>query len=144
MNLYWEKTILESKMEKNTILVYQMGSNMARMSPKWWTFVPSAVHSIHSNSDEIYECFASTAQLLRPKKRTKTEHLVSSITLGYSASRDGSRNVKHWKGMKILFDSGCAATLVNHELVKILSKLEKTKLSGKLKLEYSPLVINVI
>ena len=28
-------------MDKNTILVYQIGSNMARMSPKWWTFVPS-------------------------------------------------------------------------------------------------------
>ena len=46
MNLYWEKTILESKMEKNTILVYQMGSNMARMSPKWWTFVPSALRDV--------------------------------------------------------------------------------------------------
>ena len=62
------------------------------------------------------ECFASTSQLLRPKKKAKTEHL-SSITIGYLASCDGSRKAKHWRRMRILFDSGCAATLVNHQLV---------------------------
>ena len=74
------------------------------------------------------DCFASTAQLLRPKKKAKLEHL-SSITIGYLASRDGSRKAKHWKRMKILFDSGCAATLVNHELVSNLRQTrdQKTK-----------------
>ena len=72
------------------------------------------------------ECFASTAQLLRPRKKAKLENL-SSITLGYLASRDGSRKTKHWKRMKILFDSGCAATLVNHELVKDLKQTRDKK-----------------
>ena len=36
------------------------------------------------------ECFVSTVQLLRPRKKAKLENL-SSITLGYVASRDGSR-----------------------------------------------------
>ena len=74
------------------------------------------------------DCFASTAQLLRPQKKAKLEHL-SSITIGYLATRDGSRKPKHWKRMKILFDSGCAATLVNHELVSNLRQTrdQKTK-----------------
>ena len=72
------------------------------------------------------ECFASTAQLLRPRKKAKLENL-SSITLGYLASRDGSRKTKHWKRMKILFDSGCAATLVNHRLVKDLKQTRENK-----------------
>ena len=69
------------------------------------------------------DCFlASTAQLLRPKKKAKLEHL-SSITIGYLATRDGSRKAKHWKRMKILFDSGCAATLVN----ELVSNLRQTR-----------------
>ena len=72
------------------------------------------------------DCFASTAQLLRPKKKAKLEHL-SSITIGYLATRDGSRKPKHWKRMKILFDSGCAATLVNHELVSNLRQTRDQK-----------------
>ena len=79
------------------------------------------------------ECFASTAQLLRPRKKAKIENL-SSITLGYLASRDRSHKTKHWKRMKILFDSGCAATLVNDELVKDHKQTrdKKTTLGTKL------------
>ena len=36
-----------------------------------WRSPVGAVHSIHNISDEIYECFASTAQLLRPRKKAK-------------------------------------------------------------------------
>ena len=78
------------------------------------------------------ECFASTAQLLRPSKRAKTEHL-SSITIGYLASRDGSRKAKHWKRMKILFDSGCGATLINHKLVKELKQTREQKTKWRTK-----------
>ena len=75
---------------------------------------------------KIYECFASTAQLLRPRKKAKIDHL-SSITLGYLASRDGSRKDKHWKRMTVLFDSGCTATLVNHRLVNDLKQIRENK-----------------
>ena len=78
------------------------------------------------------ECFASTAQLLRPKKKAKTEHL-SSITIGYLASRDGSRKAKHWRRMRILFDSGCAATLVNHQLVNDLKQTREGKTKWRTK-----------
>ena len=78
------------------------------------------------------ECFASTAQLLRPRKKAKLENL-SSITLGYLASRDGSRKTKHWKRMKILFDSGCAATLVNHQLVNDLKQTREGKTKWRTK-----------
>ena len=92
-----------------------------------------ASNSINVNSDEInIECFASTAELLRPKKKAKNEHL-SSITIGYLASRDGSRKPKHWKRMKVLFDSGCGATLINHELVKELKQTREKKTKWRTK-----------
>ena len=78
-----------------------------------------AIHSINitTGSDEKdMECFASTAQLLRPRKRTKIDHLPS-IIIGYLVSHDGSRKAKHWKRMKILFHTGCGSTLINHKLV---------------------------
>jgi len=79
-----------------------------------------------------YECFASTADLLRPKKKAKLAHL-SSITLGYLASRKGSRKAKHWKRLRILLDSGCGATLINESLIKNLktTKDKTTKWTTK-------------
>ena len=72
------------------------------------------------------------AELLRPKKKAKTEHL-SSITIGYLASRKGSRKAKHWKRMRILLDSGCGATLVNQSFIRKLktSKEKETKWTTK-------------
>ena len=78
------------------------------------------------------ECFVSTAQLLRPKKKAKIENL-SSITIGYLASRDGSRKAKNWKRMKVLFDSGCAATLVNYKLVEDLKQTREKKTKWRTK-----------
>jgi len=91
------------------------------------------------NSDKIknfnvIDCYSSTAELLRPKKKVKTKHL-SSITIGYLASRKGSRKSKHWKRMRILLDSGCGATLINHSLLEKLKTKKDKKLSGLLKLE---------
>ena len=70
--------------------------------------------------------YASAAELLRPKKKAKNEHL-SSITIGYLATRKGSRKSKHWKCLQILFDSGCGATLINKKLVKGLSLTKEKK-----------------
>ena len=78
------------------------------------------------------ECFASTAQLLRPEKKAETEHL-SSITIGYLASRDGSRKAKHWRRMRVLFDSACAATLVNRQLVNYLEQTREGKTKWRTK-----------
>ena len=78
------------------------------------------VNSFIKNKNKINECFGSTAQLLRPNKRQKQEHL-SPITIGYLASRKGSRKAKHWKRIKILFDSGNAATLINKSLIGSLA-----------------------
>ena len=73
----------------------------------------------------LQECHASTAELLRPKKKQRKEQL-SSISLGYLFSRKGSTKTKDLKRMKILFDSGCGATLINQSLLKKL-KTKKTE-----------------
>ena len=82
-------------------------------------------HSINSktqlnvynqNTPDNLECYVSMAEMLRPKKRVKSKHL-STITLGYLHSRKGSFNPKHQRRIKILFDTGCGATLIHHTLV---------------------------
>jgi hypothetical protein len=61
---------------------------------------------------------------------------LSSITIGYLASRKGSRKSKHWKRLRVLLDSGCGATLINQSLVGNLKTTKKIKqLNGLLKLE---------
>ena len=66
------------------------------------------------------ECYVSTAELLRPKKKVKKE--LTSTTLGYLWSRKGSRKPKDLKRLKILFDTGCSGTIVNRNAVKKLTK----------------------
>ncbi len=58
---------------------------------------------------------------------------MSSITLGYLASRKGSRKAKHWKRLRVLLDSGCGATLINQSFIKKLktSKDKNTKWTTK-------------
>ena len=63
------------------------------------------------------------ADMLRPKKRAKTQNL-STITLGYLHSKRNSFKVKNIKRMKILFDTGCGATLIHHSLVENLKQKE--------------------
>ena len=78
------------------------------------------------------------ADLLRPKKKAKTEHL-SSRTIGYLASCKGSQKATHWKGIRILFDSGCRATLVNQSIIKKLkttNDMEWTTKARKFMLKY--------
>ena len=59
------------------------------------------------------ECFASTAELLRNKKKAKIEDL-STITIGYIKHK--ITNDKRL--LRVLFDSGCSATLINKRFVK--------------------------
>ena len=84
------------------------------------------------NNSKCYENFGSTAKLLRPSNRTKIEQL-SSITIGYIATQKGNEDPSHWKRMRILLDSGCAATLINQSLIKTLdtTKEKKTKWTTK-------------
>src|SRR5687768_14088672 len=68
------------------------------------------------------------AEMLRPKKKAKKQNL-STITLGYLHSKQGSCKEKNQKRVKILFDTGCGATLIHHSLVKKL-KQKDTKPSN--------------
>ena len=83
------------------------------------------MESIKSNSI-CYEYFGSTAALLRPNKKAKIEQL-SSITIGYLTSKTESGNAKEWKRMRILLDSGCAATLINQSLIGTLKTTNEKK-----------------
>ena len=70
-----------------------------------------------------FENYSSTADLRHPKKQAKVKYL-SSVTIGYLNSRKGSKKSRDSKRMKILLDSGCGGTLINHSLIK---KLKTTK-----------------
>jgi hypothetical protein len=75
-----------------------------------------------------FECYVSMAEMLRPKKKPKKKQL-STITLGYLHTKRGSLKEKNQKRIKILFDTGCGATLIHHSLVEKL-KTKKTKPSN--------------
>jgi hypothetical protein len=79
-----------------------------------------------------YKYFNSTATLLRPSKKLKVEQL-SSITIGYIATMKGCKDPTIWKIMRILLDSGCAATLIDQNLIKTLktTKEHRTKWTTK-------------
>jgi hypothetical protein len=88
------------------------------------------VESITINS-KCYD-YGSTSTLLRPSKKSKVEQL-SSITIGHLATVKGTKEPNNWKRMRILLNSGCAATLNNHSLIKTLdtTKVNKTKWTTK-------------
>ena len=73
---------------------------------------------VYTESQNI-DCYVSMAEMLRPKKKAKTENL-STITLGYLHSKRGSMKEKHLTRIWILFDTGCGATLIHHSLIKNL------------------------
>jgi hypothetical protein len=62
------------------------------------------------------ECFASTAEILRPKKRIKAEDR-STVTIGYIKDKHPDR-LKGNQRFRVLFDSGCNATMINKKFVK--------------------------
>jgi hypothetical protein len=62
------------------------------------------------------KCFASTAEILRPKKRIKVEDL-STVTIGYIKDKHPDRLDENQR-FRVLFDSGCGATMINKDFVK--------------------------
>ena len=67
------------------------------------------------------DCYVTTAEILRPKKKQKVQNL-STITLAYLHSKKNSKKQKHVKIVRVLFDTGCGATLIHHSLVKNLKQ----------------------
>jgi hypothetical protein len=82
-------------------------------------------------TQKTIECLASTAELLRPKKRTKVEEL-STITIAYMKNKRPDQADTKQK-LRVLFDSGCGATLINKRFVRHWKKTESksTKWSTK-------------
>ena len=73
-----------------------------------------------------------TSTSTKHKKQKIGEH--SSITLGHLHTRKGSRKTKHLERLRILFDSGCAHTIVNNEAtagpLKMPNKSQQWKMKG--------------
>ena len=65
---------------------------------------------------DTIECFVATADIRRPKKRAKVEDL-STITLGYVKSKMPNQMGENQR-LRVLFDSGCSATLVNKKFLR--------------------------
>jgi hypothetical protein len=66
--------------------------------------------------DNIECCFASTADLLHPKKRTKVEDL-SMVTIGYIKNKNPDRLEENQR-LRVMLDSGCSFTMINKRFVK--------------------------
>ena len=73
--------------------------------------------NVYKNTPNDLECYASMADILRPKKKAKTQPTLSTTTLGILHSKKNSFKLRHQKRVKILFDTGCGATLIHHSLV---------------------------
>ena len=75
------------------------------------------------------ECLVSTADILRPKKKTKVEDL-STITLGYILNKTPQKFGEKQR-MRVLFDSGCSATLINRSVLKNWKKKKEETVRWK-------------
>ena len=75
-----------------------------------------------NNNIETSSCFATMAELLRPKKKAKTRDL-STVTLGYIKNKNPLKDNEDQR-LRILFDSGCGATLINKRFVRHWKKVE--------------------
>ena len=73
--------------------------------------------NVYDNTPTDLECYASMATILRPTKKAKTQPALSTITLDILHSKKNSFKLKHQKRVKILFDTGCGATLIHHSLI---------------------------
>ena len=73
----------------------------------------------NKNSKNLFDCYTTTAQLVHQKKKQKKLHM-SAILLGWMHTRNGSTKAKDFKRIKILFDTGCDASLVNRKFVQKL------------------------
>ena len=64
---------------------------------------------------EHYECYNIN------NKKQKVDHL-STITLAYVFQKRGNRKLKNTARLKVLVDTGCGSTLINHSAVKKLKQ----------------------
>ena len=71
----------------------------------------------YSSNPSDLECYVSMANMLRPTKKAKTKPALLTLTLGVLHSKKNSFKAKHQKRLKILFNTGCSATLIQHSLV---------------------------
>jgi hypothetical protein len=71
------------------------------------------------------------AELLRPKKRTKVKELLT-VTIAYMKNKRPDQAGEKQK-LRVIFDSGCGATLVNKKFVRHWKKTESKPPSGLLK-----------
>ena len=81
----------------------------------------------------MFECYTTTAQLINfRQKKVKTNH-VASISLGWIHTRKGCLKPKHLKRIKVLFDTGCDATLINKNIQPVngTPKAECLKQTGQ-------------
>src|SRR6476620_11456612 len=76
----------------------------------------SQLNAYFSNPSEL-ECYVSMANMLRPTKKAEAQPTLSTITLGILHSKKNSFKLRHQKRLRILFDTGCGATLIHHSLV---------------------------
>ena len=68
--------------------------------------------AIDTDSDSSHEM----ADILRPKKKAKRyTYLLSPLAI-FIAKRK-SMKIKHMKRIRILFDTSCGATMINHSMV---------------------------
>ena len=86
---------------------------------------------VNKSPNSPNECLASTAELLRPKKTHKVDDL-STITLGYIKNKMPDK-LGEKQRLRVLFDSGCSATLLNKRFVRNWKKTaqKSTKWSTK-------------
>ena len=73
-----------------------------------------------------FDCNVATA--FRSRKRQNTGN-ISPITIGYLTTKPNNWKEQNIKRLRILFDSGCEATLVNKNVVKKLTKVKCSKVN---------------
>ena len=71
-----------------------------------------------------FECCVTIAQMLRPKKKAKINHLLA-ITISYLHAMQGSYKSEDLRRLRIIFNTGCGTTLIHHNLVGKLKQKEK-------------------
>ena len=73
--------------------------------------------NVYHNTPVDLECYTSMATILRPTKKAKTKPALSTITFGILHTKKNNFKLIYQRRVKILFDTGCGATLIHHSLV---------------------------
>ena len=76
-----------------------------------------------NNVVNFFEMFNLSSLKNKPENKMEVKKL-STISLAYVCQKKGSRKAKHMARAKVLFDTGCSATLINKNM---LSKLKLSR-----------------